>query len=318
METFPTNIFEFTQRFASEEACWQYLANIRWPKGFRCPIDGLPPRTFVKTRKLWTCPNGHQTSVTAGTTMHLTRTPLTKWFWAAYLMVANKPGISALQLQKHVGGRLETAFIILHKLRAAMVNPDRTKLSGYVEVDETIIGSSEAGKGHAGRAYVEGKSIVVGAVEVHGDYSGRIRMRKVDTFKEHDLVGFIRDHIEPGSTVATDGFLAYQNLRRYGYNHVVIEGATSKEVAQKMPKIHIAFGNLKTWLNGTHHGVSGKHMQGYLNEYVYRWNRRENPMQSFLTLLGIVVRVKAPEYYKLYHAGERGGWVHMNGIGVDD
>lgn len=314
METFPTNIFEFTQFFGTEEACWDYLAKVRWPQGFRCPIDGLPPRTFVKTRKLWTCPNGHQTSVTAGTTMHLTHTRLRKWFWAAYLMVANKPGISALQLRKHIGGRLETAFVILHKLRAAMVNPDRSKLNGYVEVDETIIGSSEAGKGQRGRSYVPGKSIVVGAVEVHGDYSGRIRMRKVETFKERDLIGFVRDHIEPGSTVATDGFLAYQNLSKYGYYHTVIQGASSREVAEQMKKIHIAFGNLKTWLNGTHHGVSGKHMQGYLNEYVYRWNRRENPMQSFLTLLGIAARVRSPAYHQLYHAGEKGRWAHMNGV----
>lgn len=315
---FPRSIFEFTQRFSTVEACWEYLRWARWPKKGE-PVQsqsGSPLYTFISTRKIWEFEDGKQMSVTSGTVMNRTKVPLTMWFWAAYLVAVQTPGISAVQLGKHLGIRYETAFQLLHKLRVGLVNPDRTLLTGVVEVDETFIGGRK--KGHRGRG-AAGKSLVIGAVEVvtylnHKgilvERAGRVRLKKIPDASGVELMDFLRENVTGSTVVRTDGWTGYNATAQTGYRHEVITGETSVDVAEQLIHIHRVFSNLKTWLAGTHHGVSGKHLQAYLNEHTFRFNRRQSPFQSFASALGIATKVVGPEYEEIYTAGEEGGWKH--------
>jgi len=200
--------------------------------------------------------------------------------------------------------------MMLQRLRAGMVNPESTQLEGAVEVDESYISAGRVRRVRAGRG--SGKPIVVAAVEVHGEYAGRVRLRRVDAASEKAIIPFIQKHIAEGTRIVTDGWTAYQNLPSYGYGHHVVTGANAKEVAENLPHIHTVFSLLKSWLIGTHHGVSSKHLQAYLNEFGYRYNHRRNPMKSFMKVLGISSHVEGPEYEELYEVGEPGGWKHSN------
>ena len=240
--------------------------------------------------------------------MHGTRTPLAKWFMAAFLVATHTPGFSALQFQRYAGvPSYETAFNMLHKLRAAMVRPDRDKIHGTVEVDETYVGGRKPGKGGRGAA---GKTIVVGAIEVlspgeRAERAGRLRLRIVPEVTAESLVGFVQGAVERGSTVCTDEWQGYRRLRASGYRHIVTD-------PRELVHIHRTVANLKAWLVGTHHYVSQKHLQAYLNEFVFRHNRRKTPMAAFQTLIGLGEQVSGPTYKKLYAVGTKGGWVHPN------
>lgn len=224
--------------------------------------------------------------MTAGTVLHRTHTPLTQWFWTAYLVTAQTPGLSALQLQRQLGiHRYETAWAMLHKLRGAMVRPGREPLKEKVEVDETYIGGPQAGL-RGGRELGE-KAAVVGAVEVRGKASGRIRLQVVLDFSGSSLTGFVKANVEKGALVLTDGWQGYAPLSGMGYKHRPRTQGNSERAAKILPRIHRAFGNLKTWLRGTHHGVGHDHLQAYLDEFAFRFNRRRTPMAAFQTLLGL-------------------------------
>ena len=311
MIDFPKNIMEFTKRFADDRACWDYLVKTRWPDGvFR---NGEDPIGYVSTRGLWTFRDGFQQSATSGTVMHGTRTPLSKWFWAAYLLTTHTPGISARQLARQIDLRYETAYMMLQKLRAGLVNPYREKLHGTVEIDESYVGGRGTGK--RGRGSVT-KSLVIGAVEIidtsKKQIGGRLRLRQISSAKSETIEKFILEHVERRSIVLTDGLQSYNDIERFGYKHKVLVGEDSVEVAKQLVHIHRAFSNLKTWLNGSHHGVSKKHLQAYLNEFVFRYNRRGIPFEAFKSALGIATRNESPEYKELYHAGEDNGWKHPN------
>ena len=174
---YPRTIMEFQERFPDEDACRQYLFASRWPDGYRCPRCGSGTACTLERRRLWQCADcRYQVSVTAGTVLHKTRTPLHLWFWAAYLMATATPGISALQLQRQLGlKRYETAWMMLHKLRRAMVAPERSPINGPVEVDESFIGGPEAIRGR----FFGDRELVVVAVEVRGAGSGRLRMQVI-------------------------------------------------------------------------------------------------------------------------------------------
>ena len=224
--------------------------------------------------------------MTAGTVLHKTRTPLTHWFWAAYLVATHTPGLSAVQLQRQLGlARYETAWLMLHKLRSAMVRPAREPLAGTVEVDEAYLGGSVAGR-QGGRA-LGFKTLVAGAVEVRGEGSGRVRLRVVEDATAASLEAFVRANVSSGSSVRTDGWMGYAHLREAGFRHQRKVQGSPERAAVILPRIHRVFGNLQTWLGGTHHGVSGKHLQAYLDEFAFRFNRRQKPMAAFQTLLGL-------------------------------
>jgi transposase-like protein len=232
-------------------------------------------------------------------------------------MTTLTPGISGVQFQRQAGiKRYETAFQMLHKLRAAMVDSERRMLSGVIEADETFVGGEKEGK--RGRGAL-GKALVAGAVEVlegkNGKtYAGRVRLQQVLDASEESLIDdFIVNNIQKHSTIVTDGFSTYRALSKNGYRHVVVEGEDSVDVAKQLVHIHRVFSNLKSWLIGTHHGVSEKHLQAYLNEFVFRYNRRGDPWLAFNTILGLASDADAPTYEELYAVGDEGGWTHPGG-----
>ena len=219
--------------------------------------------------------------------LHKTRLPLTLWFWAAYLVATHGPGISALQLRRQLGiSRYETAWTILHKLRRAMVAPEREPLIGEVEVDEGFLGGRDSDL-RSGRQR-DGKPLVGVAVEVRGNGSGRLRLQLLPDASAASLTGFIRSSVAAGAIVHTDGWQGYSRVQAAGFDHRPHKqraGFPDREWV--LPRAHRALSNLKTWLQGTHHGVSPKHLQVYLDEFVFRHNRRRTPLASFQTLLGL-------------------------------
>lgn len=288
--TFPESVLEFQERFSTEVACWQYLVDSRWPDGFKCPRCAGGRYWARKSRPLLECSFcGRQVSVTAGTIMHRTRTPLRLWFWAGYLMTITSTGISAVSLQRELGlSRYETAWMMLHKLRKAMVNAERTKLAGEVEVDEFELGGVETGR-KGGRQ--KGKAVrVVIAAEVRGAGTGRIRAQVIPDATSSTLISFITDNVGTGAIVHTDGWPAYNEVGRQGYEHrprSQLKAKREGDTDPVMPRAHRAISNLKAWQHGTHRWVSPEHTQAYLDEYVFRHNRRGNPKAAFQALLGL-------------------------------
>jgi transposase-like protein/predicted RNA-binding Zn-ribbon protein involved in translation (DUF1610 family) len=329
MVDLPQTLLEFQQLFPDEKACARHLERTRWPEGFECPSCGVvgdPWRLRARPRVVECRHCGHQVSLTAGTVMHRTRQALPVWFWAAYLVTTQTPGMSALQFQRQLGiRRYETAFQTLHKLRAAMVRPGRDRIGAEwpVEVDETYVGGATQGEGR-GRHH---KTLVVGIVEVRprrrapgpdpnlpsgqrpkhrgghgrGFIAGRLRLQVIPNRTQETLEPLVMANVQPGTEVRTDGWTGYDNLQKLGYRHnsVSVQGDHVK-MDQHLPMIHIVFGNLDAWLLGTHHGVSPKHLQSYLNEFVFRFNRRFWPMVAFDSVLKIATRVGAATYRDLY------------------
>ena len=284
----PATIMDFQERFATESACLEYLAASRWPEGFVCPACGGRRAWVLERRHLWECADCQvQTSVTAGTVMHGTRTPLRVWFWAAYLIATHHPGISAKQLQRQLGlGRYETAWLILQKLRRAMVAPEREPLRGEVEIDEFFLGGYEEGlKGSRQR----GKKALCGvAVEVRGQGSGRLRLQVLADAAKPTLTAFVTATTAPGAIIRTDGWKGYNGLAGAGYDHRPrSQRAAPAGEEPYLPRAHRAISNLKAWMHGTHRAVGDPHLQVYLDEFVFRHNRRRTPMAAFQTLLGL-------------------------------
>jgi transposase-like protein len=277
----------FQERFADESSCLEYLAASRWPEGFVCPACAGRGAWVLERRHLWECRDcQRQTSVTAGTVMHGTRTPLRTWFWAAYLVATHHPGISAKQLQRQLGlSRSETAWLILQKLRRAMVAPERGPLMDEVEVDEFWIGGVEPG--HKGRKPGD-KTLVGVAIEVRGRGSGRVRLQVLPDASRQTLRTFVGGVVAPRAVVHTDGWRGYIVLAEDGYDHRRRVQRTARPIEEPiLPRAHRAISNLKIWLAGTHRGVSREHLQVYLDEYAFRHNRRRTPMAAFQTLLGL-------------------------------
>src|SRR5712671_6584896 len=220
---FPKTLREFQSKFATEEACQQYLAACRWPDGFVCPRCGNRRAYELVTLRRWQCAGcRHQVSLTAGTILHNTKTPLTVWFWAAYLMTTDKRGVSALLLQRQFAlRRYETARMMLHKFRRAMVNLVREPLRGEVEVDDTWVGGTQAGL--RGSRQLKGRkaALVLVAVEKRGQTTtGRARMAMIPDFRSGTLMAFLKDNVAPGSTVYTDGLKSFTGLKEAGFQHV--------------------------------------------------------------------------------------------------
>ena len=264
---------EFESRFASEEACRDYLFALRWPEGFRCPRCGHERAWPV--RKVWfECARyGRQTSVTSGTIFQDTRKPLRLWFRAIWHVTSQKNAVSALGLQRVVGlGSYQSAWTWMHKLRRAMVRPGRERLAGVVEVDETYWGAEE--EDVSGRQ-TERKALIAVAAEERGRGLGRIRMQRVRNASAASLMPFVEESVEPGSLVHTDGWLGYEPLEKKGYQHrIVFLSGRRKQASELLPRVHQAILLLKRCLLGTHQGaVSHEHLDYYLDEFVFRFNR---------------------------------------------
>ena len=304
---YPRTLQEFDKWFPSEGACVQYLQRVRWADGFRCPQCGgeFAWRTTRGERRCAQCQR--QTSPTAGTVFEGTRKPLRTWFLAMWYVMSQKQGVSALGLQHALGlGSYQTAWAWLHKLRRAMVRPGRDRLSGEVEVDETYVGGVEANV--VGRKTIK-KSIVAIAVEIRGRASGRIRMSRVADVSRESLLPFVEAAVCPGARVHTDGWTGYSGIAGLGYDHRPRSLSASGDPAHiVMPRVHRVAALLDRWWLGTHQGaIRPKHLDYYLDEYSFRYNRRRSRARGllFYRLLQYSVCVDRVHYRQLVGGKQR-------------
>ena len=284
----PLSRTEFDRKFPDDAACARFLANERWPGGFRCPKCASKKGWELRTKRFtWECAScNRQTSVTAGTVMHRSKVPLRKWFELVHIMTSHSNGISAEQAQAQLGlGSYNTAWLMLHKLRRAMVDPTRSKLSGTVEVDESTIpfrtkqDPVAGGQGRSSR----GKLAIACAVELSKDGEPRrIRLAPIPDYSAETLHGFVADNIVRGSSVRTDGLPAYRGMDGYRHQPKVV-GSMAAHVLMKW--VHRVFSNLKRWLMGTLHGARKPPLRRYRDEFVWRWNRRRTFSSAFGNLL---------------------------------
>lgn len=280
---YPRTFQEMDQWFRDEAACRDYIRRLRWPDGFVCPHCGAKGEPWTMSDQLLRCRGCHaRTSLTAGTVFEGTRKPLRTWFMAMWFVTSQKNGVSALGLQRVLGlGSYETAWTWLHKLRRAMVRPGRDCLGGVVEIDETYVGGPEKDKW--GRE-IESKAIVAVAAEERGPGIGRIRLRRVADVSAASLLPFVRSAVAPGATVHTDGWKGYAGLEAAGYRHQISVISTSRDPAHEvMPRVHKVASLLKRWLLGTHQGgVQRQHLDYYLDEFTFRFNRRRSSARGLL------------------------------------
>jgi len=263
------------------------LERLRWSDGFVCPACGEHREPWRQTRGRLVCPACfHESTVTAGTIFDKTRTPLTVWFDAAWHVATAKNGLSAKTLEQTMGISYHVAWHMLHRFRVAMVCAARERLSGEVEVDETLIGGVETG-GKRGRG--TNKGIVAIAVEIkHPKGFGRIRMRHISDASAKSLGAFVRETIAAGSILCTDGWLGYYGLSSEYKHRQTILSSSDDPAHVAMPGVHQVASLLKRWLLGTHQGAFAKaHLQSYLEEFTFRFNRRtsHNRGQLFRQLL---------------------------------
>lgn len=308
MSDFPHALLEFQRRFPDDSACAAYLAAARWPEGFVCPdCGGLRACLLVTKAHTYQCSACHkQTSVTAGTAMHGSKLSLTVWFWAAYQMATHSNGISARQLWRQLGlGSYKSAWLLCAKLHRAMVNPQRDPLSGLVEVDETQISyrtKDDPLAGGGGRS-AEGKLQVAAAIELQGKGPGRVRLAVIEDASATSLRVFLKASVADGATIKTDGWSGYPGAPGLTHEPHVI-GPMAAHVV--LPWVHRIFSNLKTWALGVYHGLRKEHLQAYLDEFVFRFNRRRTPHAAFRTLLDIGLAIKLATYKMLIAAEQKG------------
>ncbi len=272
---YPRHYREFVKWFPDDETCLIYLENLRWPNGFICPGCHLAVKPWRQTRGRLVCPScHHQASITSGTIFDKTRTPLTTWLEVAWHMTTAKNGVSAKTVQRTLGTSYRTAWKILRQYRVSMVRSKRSPLSGVIEIDEALVGGIKHG-GKRGRG--AGKAVVAIAIELKDPKGfGRVRMKHIPDASSDSLTPFICDVVKPGSIVQTDGWLGYNQVQKKGYVHQpIILSSISDPAHVSMPGVHRLASLLKRWILGTHQGaVSTEHLQSYLEEFTFRFNRR--------------------------------------------
>src|SRR5437763_9647890 len=299
----PGSLPEFEAQFPDDAACARWLFGKRWPDGFRCPGCGHAKGWELgRGTLLVECARCHrQTSVTAGTVLHRSHLPLKLWFLAAWLVATHRNGMSARQLRLQLGlGSYKSAWLLLRKLRAAMVDPDRGPLAGLVEVDETSL-PFRAGDEPArpGRSH-EGKLLVAGAVEIRGKGPGRARLAVIGDYSAVALGAFVAGNVAEGSTVVSDGWSGYARLKDVKHEPTVVGDAPAHAV---LPWVHRVFANAERWALGVYHGLRPAHLQAYLDEFVFRFNRRRTPHAAFDRLLGLSLTLEPATYQMLVGRG---------------
>lgn len=291
---YPASYAQVRSWYPSDAACLDYLDWLRWPAGFACPLC-RSGRGWKLPDGRWACGRcGRRVSATAGTIFHGTRTPLTVWFAAGWMLVSQKHGISALGLKRALGiGSEQTAWAMLHRYRTAMVRPGRDRLTRVVEVDESFFGGPEPGR--RGRGAL-GKTLVAVAVEQRGRGIGRCRLQVIDDAKAATLREFLLAHVQPGATVITDGLSSYIGACEDAYEHRLEPvGPSAHEAHELLPGPHRAASLAKRWLLGTHQGgVKPAHLQAYLDEFAFRFNRRRSRSRGMLFYRLLEQAVQAP------------------------
>ncbi len=289
VNAYPQTWSEFLARFPTEEACLAYLEGLRWPQGFVCPGCGVMSAPSRATRGRLLCKDcGCQSTVTAGTIFDKTRTPLRVWLAGAWYVTNQKLGVSALGLQRVLGlGGYQTAWTMLHRFRKAMVRFDRERLQGLIEVDESYLAITdrEATATRGSRKSRTDKVLIAIAVEMLEPKGfGRIRLQRIDDDSQACVVPFVQANVEPGSQIRTDGSAAYRPLKSLGYEHqrTVMQGSETPAHVS-MVGVHRVASLVKRWILGTHHGsVQPGHLDAYLDEFVFRFNRRSSGSRGLL------------------------------------
>lgn len=302
---YPTSLSEFLDWFQTEAECWHYLVKVRWPNGFSCPRCGHGD-AWLSARRLFVCAGcGKNTSAIAGTIFEGTRLPLLTWFRAIWFVSSQKDGISAKALQEALGiGSYKAAWTMLHKIRTAMRRTSPDLLSGEIEVDETFVGGPRPGK--VGRGALN-KQIVIIAVEkptghVQRGY-GRMRTRVIPDCKRKTLEDFVTDTCEHGSVIYTDGLKEYKGLPKLGYEHHATAVSQTNDPAHvALPAVHRVASLFKRWLLGTHQGgIAEQHLDAYLDEFVFRFNRRKSRRRGllFYRLMCLAVEATPTTYERI-------------------
>jgi transposase-like protein len=278
---YPKNLREFDIAFASDEVCLRFMERVRWGNGFRCQSCGAETYWALSTglRRCQSC--RFKNSVKAGSIFESSRLSLKTWFYAIWWISAQKTGVSALNLQRNIGlGSYRSAWLLLHKIRNAMVHADRSVLHGDVEVDEAFIGGARTGKRGRG---AEGKELIAIAAECSGKRRvGRIRIQRIPDASAESLEAFITSNVAKGATVHTDGWKSYNGVDKLGYKHLPRKSGTVNP-DELLPRINIVTALLKRWLLGTLHGrLDPKHMDSYFEEFVFRFNRRTSKARGLL------------------------------------
>ena len=274
------SLLEFQKQFGTEVACEQHLFKMRWGNGFVCPKCGHSEYFNIKSRHLYQCKQcNHQASVTAGTVMEKTRVSLIKWFWAMYLMSEDKRSCSALQLSSKLSVAYSTAWLLSHKIRKAMGDRDSSYiLEGTVELDEAFFGATRAGS-KRGRG-TEKATVLVGVSLNEKRKPQFVKMKVIENVKGETLAQFAKENISAGSFISSDAYKSYNKLCDEGFVH---EGKkfSLKEDPEHLKWLHVIVSNVKAFVNGTYHGLDDKHLQSYLNEFSWRFNRRYFKYQLF-------------------------------------
>lgn len=264
---------QFRRRFRTERDCLRYLIKRKWPDGFRCPRCGNDRAYLIESRKLYQCTDcHHQTSVTAHTIFHKTRKPLRDWFWAIFLVVTRTTGSSARQLQYDLGIAYQTAWTWCHKIRKAMNERDRGYLlQDMIELDDTLVGGSKK-LGKRGRG-ARCKVPVMVAVETRPKGCGHVALSKMEPLSSQQTKIFLEHKVHHSSQITSDGLHLYRPLAEcFDITQIPVHGG--KSAAEIFPHVHRVIARLKTWIRGTHSHVSKKHLNRYLSEFSYRFNRR--------------------------------------------
>lgn len=278
---YPKNQYEFDKLFSTDKSCVSFLHNLKYPKGYNCESCSSLEH-WINTRNVFICKNcRRESSITSGTLFHKSRLPLTVIFRAMWWIVAQKNGVSAEGLQRILGiGSYETAWTWLHRFRRVMVLADREKLSGMVEVDETLVGGKKSGKRGRG---AEGKVLVAIAIEVKEFGVGRVRLSLIKDASRKSLNDFVKKQILNKSKVTTDGWKGYVDIKKMGYEHKVTNKTVLADGEEILPHVHRVASLLKRWLLGTHQSyMNTVHLQYYLDEFVFRHNRRKSKSRGLL------------------------------------
>lgn len=306
-------LISFQKDFPDDEACLKHLAQQRWPDGFVCPQCGHNAAWSITKRGLFDCKEcRYQASITAGTIFHKTRVPLLKWYWLIYHMAMDKVGVSISEMQRILGiGQYRTAWLMAHKVRKAMADRDsQYSLAGLVEMDESFFGPTGTTRGRGS----EHKSLVLCAVSIYKNQKGEEKpgfahMRIVDDASTNTIEDFL-DRLGCGKTtegglqlleaIRSDGWRSYgKAARNKDIAHCKVVLRDPKLAGKLLPWIHRVIANTKNVIGGTHRGVSGKHLQSYLSEIAYRFNRRFWEDELFDRLIQACVRAETITYENL-------------------
>ena len=264
---------QFRRRFRTERDCLRYLIKRKWPDGFRCPRCNHDQAYLIASRRKYQCKHcRHQTSLTAHTIFHKTRKPLRDWFWAIFLVATRTTGSSARQLQYDLGISYPTAWSWCHKIRQAMQDRDtRYRLQGVVELDDTYIGGKWK-PGKRGRG-ARSKVPVLVAVESRPEGCAHVALSKMESLTSQCAKGFLHQKVQQQAFMLSDSLPIYQAL--YGdLNLYPLPVSSGPRAVEILPDVHRVIARLKTWIRGTHSHVSSKHLDRYLAEFSYRFNRR--------------------------------------------